>query len=158
MPPVAPSDVLTAMITPAVLISAAGLLSLSTSSRLARVVDRARLMAREYDALSGVASSPARAAREALIVSQLNALTSRARLVQAALTTLYLALALFILTSLLLGLAAVMSRQSWIPLVVGVAGGVCLLASSLLLIAEARIAVRSLGEEIAFIRGIGRPI
>ena len=156
MPPVAPSDVLTAMITPAVLISAAGLLSLSTSSRLARVVDRARLMAREYEALAGVAASPARAEREGLIISQLNALTTRARLVQAALTTLYLALALFILTSLLLGLAAVIGRQSWIPLVVGVTGGVCLLASSLLLIAEARIAVRSLGEEVAFIRGIRR--
>jgi hypothetical protein len=33
---------------------------------------------------------------------------------------------------------------------------VCLLTSSLLLIAEGRLAVRSLGEEIAFIRGISR--
>ena len=158
MPPVPPSDVLAAMITPAVLISAAGLLSLSTSNRLARVVDRTRRMVREFEGLGGVPSSPARAARESLIVSQLNALTSRARLVQAALTTLYLALALFILTSLLLGLAAVMREQSWIPLAVSVAGGVCLLASSLLLIAEARLAVRSLGEEIAFIRGISRSL
>jgi hypothetical protein len=156
MSPAAPSDVLSAMITPAVLISAAGLLSLSTSNRLARVVDRARVMVQEFEALAEVRPSPARAAREGLIVRQLDALTSRARLVQAALTTLYMSLALFILTSLLLGLAVVLGRQSWVALGVGVAGGLCLLASSLLMIAEARIAVRSLGEEIAFIRVISR--
>lgn len=151
------SEVLTAMITPAVLISAAGLLSLSTSNRLARVVDRTRLMAREFEALSEIPASPRRAAREALVLSQLNALTSRAKLVRGALTTLHLALALFILTSLLLGLAVAVGTLTWIPLVVSVAGGLCLLASSLLLVAEGRVAVRSLAEEIAFIRGISRP-
>jgi hypothetical protein len=151
MPPV-PSDVLSAMIAPAVLISAAGLLSLSTSNRLARVVDRTRLLVREFENLANQPPSPARDAKEALITGQLSGLTSRARLVQWALTTLYLALALFILTSLLLGLAVVLREQSWIPLVVSVAGGVCLLTSSLLLIAEARIAVRALAAEIAFIR------
>jgi hypothetical protein len=60
------------------------------------------------------------------------------------------------MTSLLLGLAVVLGGQSWIALGVGVTGALCLLASSLLLIGEARIAVRSLGEEIAFIRGISR--
>lgn len=156
MPPAAPADVLAAMITPAVLISAAGLLSLSTSNRLARVVDRARVMVREFESLADIRPSPARAAREALIVRQIDALASRARLVQAALTTLYMSLALFILTSLLLGLAVILGEQSWFALGVGVAGGLCLLASSLLMIAEARIAVRSLGEEVAFIRVISR--
>jgi hypothetical protein len=55
-----------------------------------------------------------------------------------------------------LGLTTVLGWEWWLALGVSVAGGLCLLASSLLLIAEARIAVRSLGEEIAFIRGISR--
>ena len=156
MTSIPPVDVLSAMITPAVLISAAGLLSLSTSNRLARIVDRTRLMVREFEKLGRDQPAQRRAAKEALVISQLNTLTTRARLVQWALTTLYLSLALFILTSLLLGLAAVVGQQSWIPLAVSVAGGVCLLTSSLLLIAEGRLAVRSLGEEIAFIRGISR--
>jgi hypothetical protein len=156
MPPTTPADVLSAMITPAVLISAAGLLSLSTSQRLARVVDRTRLVVHEFQSLSSRAAPGDRAAREAFIVRQLRALTSRARLVQWALTCLYISLALFIMTSLLLGLAVVLGGQSWIALGVGVTGALCLLASSLLLIGEARIAVRSLGEEIAFIRGISR--
>jgi hypothetical protein len=153
---VPPSDVLAAMITPAVLISAAGLLSLSTSNRLARVVDRARVLVKEFESLATQPPSPSRTAHEGLIIRQLQGLTSRARLVQAALTTLYLSLALFILTSLLLGLSAAFGIQSRITLVVSLAGGLCLLASSLLLIAETRIAVRSLADEISFIRVISR--
>lgn len=156
MPPVPPSEVLAAMITPAVLISAAGLLSLSTSNRLARVVDRTRVLVREFESLAPTPASPGRAAREGLILRQLQDLTSRARLVQAALTTLYLSLGLFILTSLLLGLSAAFGVQTRLTLVVSLAGGLCLLASSLLLIAEARIAVRSLADEISFIRVISR--
>lgn len=144
------------MITPAVLISAAGLLSLSTSNRLARVVDRARILVREFETLESKPASPARAVRESLIIGQLNGLTARARLVQAALTTLYLSLALFILTSLLLGLSAAFHVQTSVTLIVSLAGGLCLLASSLLLIAETRIAVRSLADEISFIRVISQ--
>jgi hypothetical protein len=42
-------SVLTAMITPAVLISACGALILSTSTRLGRVVDRVRLLIERFE-------------------------------------------------------------------------------------------------------------
>jgi hypothetical protein len=45
--------VLTAMITPAVLISACGSMILSTSSRLGRVVDRVRSLSDKLDELAG---------------------------------------------------------------------------------------------------------
>jgi hypothetical protein len=48
-----PTEVLGAMITPAVLISAAGTLVLSTSQRLSRVVDRIRVLAAEAERLQG---------------------------------------------------------------------------------------------------------
>ncbi|MDQ3255654.1 MAG: DUF2721 domain-containing protein, partial [Acidobacteriota bacterium] len=44
--------VLTAMITPAVLISACGTLILSTSARLGRVVDRVRVLADRFEELA----------------------------------------------------------------------------------------------------------
>jgi hypothetical protein len=45
--------VLTAMITPAVLISACGSMILSTSSRLGRVVDRVRALSDKLEELAG---------------------------------------------------------------------------------------------------------
>ena len=44
--------ILTAMITPAVLISACGALIFSTSSRLGRVVDRTRILSDRFQALA----------------------------------------------------------------------------------------------------------
>jgi hypothetical protein len=50
-------SVLSAMITPAVLISACGALILSTSVRLGRVVDRVRALADRFEELSRTASN-----------------------------------------------------------------------------------------------------
>jgi hypothetical protein len=47
----ATGPLLAAMVTPAVLISAAGTLVFSTTSRLARIVDRARVLGRELEEL-----------------------------------------------------------------------------------------------------------
>jgi hypothetical protein len=73
--------VLTAMITPAVLISACGSMILSTSSRLGRVVDRVRTLS---DRLEEMADRNERGEvtteRQAAIFQQLDKLTSRARL------------------------------------------------------------------------------
>lgn len=44
-----PLSLLSAMITPAVLISASGMLILSTATRLARIVDRVRTLARQIE-------------------------------------------------------------------------------------------------------------
>ena len=49
---IAPLEVLTAMITPAVLISACGTLILSTSQRLGRVVTRVRELSSQLEELS----------------------------------------------------------------------------------------------------------
>ena len=55
----------------AVLSSAGGLLSLSASNRLARVVDRTRVLAREYELLAMGPRSPVTEAREGLVVRQM---------------------------------------------------------------------------------------
>ena len=71
--------VLTAMITPAVLISACGALIFSTSTRLGRVIDRVRTLSERFEAL---ALNPQKdemfEERRELIFSQLDRQTSRA--------------------------------------------------------------------------------
>src|SRR5688572_2947534 len=76
--------VLTAMITPAVLISASGTMILSTSTRLGRVVDRVRSLSDRLEELSH--GHPAKTEfleeRRAMLFNQLDKLTSRSRLLQ----------------------------------------------------------------------------
>src|SRR5512144_2463957 len=96
------ADVLTAMITPAVLISASGTLILSTSNRLSRVVDRVRVLAAEAERLTQSApSDPIKtAARRAFIADQLTQLSARLLLLRSAMTVLYIAIGLLVTTSI----------------------------------------------------------
>lgn len=76
--PQAALAVMTAMITPAVLISACGALIFSTSSRMGRVIDRVRLLSERFEAL---AKHPEQdemfEERRALIFMQLDRRSSR---------------------------------------------------------------------------------
>ena len=58
LPIPATGPLLAAMVTPAVLISAAGTLVFSTTSRLARIVDRARVLGRELEELDQSPEAP----------------------------------------------------------------------------------------------------
>src|SRR5213080_3805025 len=92
--------VLTAMITPAVLISASGTMILSTSTRLGRIVDRTRSLS---DRLRRLTTEEERSEfleeERAMLYGQLDKLTSRSRLLQRALTIFYLAVGIFVATS-----------------------------------------------------------
>src|SRR5690349_8669830 len=85
-------EVLSAMITPAVLISASGTLVLSTSVRLARIVDRVRALSRSLEESFAGAPEAVLAARRDEIQQQLGLQTRRGRLIQRALTSFYVAL------------------------------------------------------------------
>ena len=116
--------VLTAMITPAVLISASGTMILSTSTRLGRVVDRVRSLSDRLQELSR-AESPAEFAEErrAMLYDQLDKLTSRSRLLQRALTTFYVAVGVFVATSVAIGVVAFSgARFGWVPVAMGLVG------------------------------------
>ncbi len=150
--------VLTAMITPAVLISACGALILSTSTRLGRVVDRVRALS---DVFEELAESDEEIAlmedRRAMIFNQLDKLTSRARVLQRSMTVFNFALGLFVATSVAIGVVAfVGSRFSAVPVVLGLVGASCLFYGSMTLIAEARLAGASLRAEMDFIWRLGK--
>jgi hypothetical protein len=91
--------VLSAMITPAILISACGTLVLSTSNRLGRVVDRVRYLADKFESPSGDVLYKQQPAKRSMIFDQLDLFTDRARLLQRILTSLYLAIGFFVLTT-----------------------------------------------------------
>jgi hypothetical protein len=74
-----PSEVLGAMITPAVLISASGVLVLSTSDRVGRTVDRVRVLATEAERLQVSANGTStNLSKRRLIREQLSQLSERA--------------------------------------------------------------------------------
>lgn len=146
-------SVLTAMITPAVLISACGALILSTSTRMGRVVDRVRVLAKEFEELAnGGQNIEMLQDRQSIIFYQLDKLTSRSRLLQRSLTVFYLALGVFVSTSVAIGVVA-MTRASyyWIPVVTGLIGACFLFYGSILLIFEARLALRTVHAEMDFL-------
>src|SRR5918911_5160153 len=127
--------VLTAMITPAVLISACGALILSTSTRLGRVVDRVRSLSDRFEELAQTGGElPLFEERRAVIFDQLDRLTSRARILQRSMTVFYTALGIFVSTSVAIGVVAVTGvRYSWIPVVVALSGAGFLFYGSMLL-------------------------
>ena len=152
------SEILGAMITPAVLISACGVLVLSTSNRVGRTVDRVRSLAAEVERLqmspeSFSAPSEKMSSRRRHVADQLAQLSKRAILLRSAMTALYSAIGLLVGTSILVGVVALLQWQySSLPVVLGFAGACALLYSSLLLVREARLAVHSTLQEVSFAR------
>jgi hypothetical protein len=145
--------VLTAMITPAVLISASGTMILSTSTRLGRIVDRVRSLSDRLQTISrGEPAVEFLEEQRAMLFDQLDKLTSRSRLLQRGLTTFYLAVGVFVATSVAIGLVAFLGgRYSWVPVVMGLVGACFLFYGSMLLIFEARLALSTTHAEMDFI-------
>ena len=146
--------VLSAMITPAVLISACGTLILSTSTRLARVIDRVRQMADRIDDLDTRKDTVANyEERRASVRRQMQILARRGRLLQFSLTLLYLGVATFVATSVAIGVVSVgFTHVGWVPVAMALAGAMMLLAASLVLIAESRIALKTTLRELTTVR------
>ena len=152
----APQDalaVLTAMITPAVLISACGALIFSTSTRMGRVVDRVRTLSERFENL---AKHPEQdemfEERRELIFSQLDRQTSRARLLQRAMLSFYVALSIFVATSVAIAIVAAVARNfTWVAVVLGLAGSFFMLYASVLLVIESRMALFAIMSEMDFV-------
>jgi hypothetical protein len=145
--------VLTAMITPAVLISASGTLILSTSTRLGRVVDRVRSLSDRLQALPEEdPKTELLEEKRMMIFDQLDKLTSRSRLLQRALTTFYLAVGVFVATSVAIGIVSFFSsRWAFVPVALGLVGASFLFYGSMLAVFEARLALSTTHAEMDFV-------
>jgi len=138
---------------------------LSTSTRLGRVVDRVRQLS---DRLRRLASEEAAAdfleEERKMLYDQLDKLTSRSRLLQRALTVFYLAVGVFVASSVAIGGVAFFSarglstRGGWLPVIMGLIGALFLFYGSMLLIFEARLALSATHSEMDFIWRITRKV
>ncbi len=149
-------SVLSAMVTPAVLILASSSLVLATSNRLSRAVDRTRAIS---ESISDEAKDEERTLlpeERDLLLAQLGRTARRAKLLTRALTRLYMALAIFIATSVAIGVVAVTRvAYAWVALGLGFIGALLLFWSSLLLILESRIALTAVYDEMSFVQRLG---
>ena len=152
-------SVLSAMITPAVLISACGSLILATSERLNRAVERTREISSRLAPLALVEQTAEIEEERRMLFVQLDYVTTRSRLLQRALSRLYGALAFFVGTSVTIGLVAVTgSKFTPIPIALGLIGAALLLYVAFLLIKESRFALAAVNDEMDFYWKRGRTL
>ncbi len=146
-------EFLTAMITPALLISATGSLVLSTSTRLGRVVDRVRELEQRLSELivvSDKAAVPLYEKRVDTVVNLLDKVTSRARILQRAMGAFYYGLGFFVLTSVTIAVAGIFPFYRWLPIPVGIVGIMYLFYGSFLMLRETRMATMTVNAEMDF--------
>jgi hypothetical protein len=141
---------LSAMITPAVLISACGTLIFSTSNRLSRIVDRVRVLGDLIGQLYTKEEIDFKQERRHNLDRQLSYYATRGQLIQRSLSSIYAALAIFVGTTISIGIVALAPVVSWLPTALGIAGTLILFYACVLLIAEARLALKSVNEEMQF--------
>jgi hypothetical protein len=150
--------ILSAMIAPAVLISACGSLILTTSQRLSRTLDRTRSIFEQFeDTIRSSTEDSLVKEEQALSFKLLDLAAKRSRLLQRALSFLYLSLSVFVATSVALGVFALLPQNNiiqkyvWFPIMLAMIGTGLLLYSSCLLIIESHIALVGINTETDFV-------
>jgi uncharacterized membrane protein YciS (DUF1049 family) len=136
------------MVTPAVMISACGLLLLSISNKLGRIVDRIRDLNSEDRELSAEVD----AVRRLSIRNQIDLLLRRALVLRNACGLLYLAVAVFALTSLCVGLSGAAHVFEALMLVLFVIGLATVVWAGILAYLEIRLSHMAITEEIKELR------
>jgi Protein of unknown function (DUF2721) len=154
-----PFAVLTAVVAPAILTNASSVLALGTSNRLARVVDRTRVVAKELAALEPGAP------HYDSWSTQLERLQVRAQLLVKALRVFYLSLGLFATAALVSVVGSLVTYYSQrfvfelvavLALLTGAIAVTGLATGCALMVHETRLAVRNLAEEAKIQTSSGR--
>lgn len=143
---------LTAMITPALFMTANGSLIISTSNRMSRIVDRTRQLSLTGDELSR-GDKPLDFIDDRLehVAVQLDRMVRRSDLIRYALTLLYLAMSMFVGTSLTMAVDALLEHPIIaVPTTLAIMGVSLMFAACVLLVRETRIALRNNRLEILF--------
>ncbi len=154
-------EFLTAMVTPALLISATGSLVLSTSTRLGRVVDRVRQLEERLSALiyaPDKSKVPLYEKRVEVIVDLLDKVTSRSRILQRAMQAFYYGLGMFVLTSVTIAVPAIFNTTRWVPIPIGIVGIMFLFWGSVLMLRETRMATATVNAEMDFTWELARKV
>jgi len=138
-------SMVSAMITPAILILAAGSLVASTLVRLGRVVDQTRMYIVRGEQLRNEGKPMDAALIEARMARQLR----RAELARNALWGYYIAITLFLLSSVVLAVdQATHAPLSWVGPLIVLLGGLVLMLATLVLVFEVGLSAGALREEV----------
>jgi len=152
-----PFAALTIVVAPAILTNASSVLCLGTGNRIARVVDRTRLLTSELTRLEP--NSP----RRELHVRQLQRLRTRSQLLLRALRLFYTSLGSFAAAALISIFGAVLADFAGavtftviasLGLVSGTVGVAGIVGGCTLMVHETRLAVRNLEEEMKFLEQV----
>lgn len=135
--------ILTAMLAPAFFLTATASLLMSANNRLARVVDRLRVLLHELDA-GGMDDAQIQRIDRRIAIQR-----TRANLVLRGSQMLYGAISLFVCTSLAVAIDGFLGyRMGYVPTVLAMLGVVTMFAASLSLARESALAVSALNEEM----------
>jgi hypothetical protein len=99
--------------------------------------------------------------RVEVIVDLLDKVTSRSRILQRAMGAFYYGLGSFILTSVLIAIAAFLTKyhiMQLLPILVGIAGIMCLFYGALLMLRETRMATATINAEMDFTWELARKV
>lgn len=149
--PTLPRNLLTliqAMVAPAVMISACGLLLLSLTNKLGRVIDRIR----DLNTEDRNSASREDSVRRLSIRNQIDQLVQRAVLLRSSCGVLFLGVTFFVATSLCIGLSYFGHVFEWLMLVFFVVGLVTVVWAGMLAYWEMHISHRVVIEEIKELR------
>ena len=166
-----PFAVLTAVVAPAILTNACSVLALGTSNRLARVVDRTRMVARELAAIEpGGSGHPSHGQSQQRAqddyeswAAQLTGLQVRTRLLVKALRVIYGSLGLFATAALVSVVGSIVTYYgqrilfqvtAGLALLAGAVAVVGLASGCALMVHETRLAVQNLAEEAKMHTGL----
>ncbi len=147
---------LSAMITPAIFLTANGSLIISTSNRMSRIVDRIRVLNERGDKMGrGEPELDFPRERWAHLEDEKQRLVWRSDRIRYALVLLYLAFGAFVGTSLALALDMLLSNQIvGLPTTLALMGVALMLGACANLVREALEALRSNRAEVAFYRAL----
>jgi Protein of unknown function (DUF2721) len=149
---------LSAMITPAIFLTANASLIISTSNRVSRVVDRIRVLGDLADRIGrGVSELDFTVERLEHVNVQLDHLAWRSDRLRSAMTALYLALSTFVGTSLTIAIDDWLKyKLGPLPTLLAVAGVSSMLFASINLVREALQALGGNSREIQFYRELAK--
>lgn len=145
-----PFAVLTAVVAPAILTNASSVLALGTGNRLARVVDRTRVV------YGDLARSAVGSKEHGEWMEQLSALRSRTTMLLAALRMFYAALGLFAASALVsvggsiatyYGVKTLFEVAAGLAVMTGASAVIGLVTGCTLMVHETRLAIQSLAKE-----------
>jgi len=147
---------LAAMISPALFMTATGSLIISTSNRMSRIIDRVRSLNTQADELSrGESKLDFPDERLAQILTEIKLQVWRSERVRRSLTLLYLALSMFVGTSLAMAFDVLLGNSFGVlPTALAIGGVSLLMFASVQLTREAHAALRGNRNEIRFYQSL----